>query len=143
MKKLLVICSLVFSITLYAQRGENKDTPISDTTISQQENMVDSLIDYLNKQDWSYLQAKEDWAWHGKLFIHFNRHGISNRVKYSIEHGYVHQEDFYSRTKRQLKRQVKQTLLNRDLSELNPPSRYKIKISLNYSADKKELVWSR
>ena len=62
MKKLLVICSLVFSITLYAQSGENKDTPISDTTISQQENMVDSLIDYLNKQDWSYLRAKEDWA---------------------------------------------------------------------------------
>jgi len=143
MKKLLIICFLGFSITLFAQSGENKDTPISDTTISFQENIVDSLIDYLNNQDWSYLRVKEDWAWHGKLFIHFNRHGISNRVKYSIEHGYVHHDDLYSQAKRQLKRQVKQTLLNRDLSELNPPSRYTIKISLNYSVDKRELVWSR
>ena len=143
MKKLLVICYLVFSITLYAQSGENKDTPISDTTISQQEFIVDSLINYLNMQDWSYLRAKEDWAWHGKLFVHFNRHGISNKVKYKIESGYVHDDDFYLQTKKQLIRQVKQTLLNRDLSDLNPQPRYEIKISLNYSTDKKELVWNR
>ena len=143
MKKLLVICYLVFSITLYAQGGENIDTPISDTTISQQDYIVDSLINYLNKQDWSYLQAKEDWAWYGKLFVHFNRHGISNKVKYNIESGYVHDDDFYLRTKKQLKHQVKQTLLNKDLSDLNPQSSYKFKINLNYSTDKKELVWSR
>jgi len=60
MNKLLVICSLVFSITLFAQSGENKDTPVSDTTISQQENIFDSMIDYLNNQDWTYLRVKED-----------------------------------------------------------------------------------
>ena len=143
MKKSLVICFLVLSITLFAQDDKNKDTSTSGTTISQQEYIVDSLINYLNKQDWSYLRAKKDWAWHGKLFVHFNKHGISNKVKYNIESGYVHDDDFYLRTKKQLIRQVKQTLLNRDLSDLNPQSRYKIKINLNYSTDKKELVWSR
>ena len=97
----------------------------------------------MNQEDWSYLRSTTDWAWYGKLFIHFNKHGISNKVKYDIEGGHGHEENLYSQRRKQLIRQVKQTLLNRDFSDLNPQSRYEIKISLKYSTDKKDLVWSR
>ena len=142
MKKLLSIIFLFLSITLFAQESEIDNTLNSDSSISQKDFIIDALISYLNQQDWSYLRAKKDWGWYGKLVIHFNRHGISNKVKYKINTGFVHENDLKLPTKRKLVRQVKKTLLKRDLSDLNPQSRYEIKVMLDYSTDKKELVWS-
>ena len=113
MKKLFSIIFLVSSVALFAQESEIDNTLISDTTISQKDLIIDSLISNLNQQDWSYLRAKMDWAWYGKLFIHFNRHGISKKVKYNIESGYVHEEDLYLRTRKQLIRQVKKNTLKK------------------------------
>lgn len=110
----------------------------------QQEDLIlDSLISYLNQQDWSYLKANNDWGWHGDIIILFNKKGFVKRVRSDFHSGYTHQDDIYLRTADRLKRQVRKTLKQRDLSHLKPPPEYKVKIALNYTSADREVIWSR
>ena len=49
--------------------------------------ILDSLISYLNQQDWSYLKAKNDWGWHGDIIIIFNKKGFVKRVRSDFHSG--------------------------------------------------------
>ena len=60
--------------------------------------ILDSLISYLNQQDWSYLKAKNDWSWHGDIIIIFNKKGFVKRVRSDFHSGYTHQDDIYLQT---------------------------------------------
>jgi hypothetical protein len=105
--------------------------------------ILDSLISYLNQQDWSYLKANNDWGWYGDIIIIFNKKGFVKRVRSDFHSGYTHQDDIYLRTADRLKRQVRKTLKQGDLSHLNPPPEYKVKIALKYTSANREVVWSR
>ena len=107
----------------------------------QKEQIADSLVAYLNLQDWSYLKAKNDWGWHGELIIYFNKKGIIKKVRSDFHSGYTHQDDIYLGTANRLKRQVRKTLKKRDFAYLNPPLEYRIKLLLTYTTANKELVW--
>ena len=105
--------------------------------------ILDSLISYLNQQDWSYLKAKNDWGWHGDIIIIFNKKGFVKRVRSDFNSGYTHQDDIYLRTADRLKRQVRKTLKQIALSHLEPPPEYTVNVALNYTSADKEVVWSR
>ena len=108
----------------------------------QKEQIADSLVAYLNQQDWSYLKAKNDWGGHGELITYFNTKGIIKKVRSDFHSGYTHQDDIYLGTADRLKRQVRKTLKKRDFAHLNPPLEYRIKLSLTYTTVNRELVWS-
>ena len=105
--------------------------------------LTDSLLAYLNQQDWSYLKAENDWEWHGDIIMLFKKNGFIKRVKSDFQSGYTHKDDIRLRTADKLKRQVRKSLKQVDLSHLNPPSEYKVNIVLNYTSASREVVWSR
>lgn len=108
----------------------------------QKERIADSLVAYLNLQDWSYLKAKNDWGWHGELIIYFNKKGLIKKVRSDFHSGYTHKDDIYLGTADRLKRQVRKTLKKRDFAHLNPPLEYRIKLLLTYTTVNREVVWS-
>ena len=125
----------------YPDVSEKNESAIFN--IINEDLILDSLISYLNQQDWSYLKAKNDWGWHGDIIIIFNKKGFIKRVRSDFHSGYTHQDDIYLRTANRLKRQVRKTLKQRDLSHLEPPPEYTVNVALNYTSADREVVWSR
>lgn len=104
--------------------------------------LTDSLISYFNQQDWAYLKAENDWGWHGELILLFNKKGLIKRVKSDFHSGYTHQNDINLRSADKLSRQVRKMLKKGDFTHLNPPSEYRIAISLTYTTATRKLVWN-
>ena len=102
---------------------------------------IDSMLVYLNEQDWGYMATTNDWVLHNYIIVSFNKNGIIKKVKFEIQSGVINDDDLFSKSIKQLKKQVKKALVNLDFSLFEPPDSYKINIALTFHSSKKELTW--
>ncbi len=134
------------STNLSLENIKNGFSKISDSVkiaSNESDGIKDSLISYLNHQDWSYLKAANDWSWSGNLIILFNDKGVIKKVRSDIQSGHTHKDDLLLGTRGKFKRQVRKSLRKKDLSHLNPPKKYIVKVLIKYNSSNKEVIWSR
>lgn len=130
----------VTSVHTFRCKNDEKSTRANQWLLSAQP--IDSMLYYLNNQDWSFMASANDWIFHNNILVSFSKKGKINNVKYEIQSGTIYQDDLYSKDMRQLKKQIKKSLMNLDFSLFNPPESYSLNIALTYNSSNGELNWS-
>jgi len=130
----------VTSVHTFVCKNDDKSSRANNWLLAKQP--IDSILVYLNEQDWGYMASTNDWILHMNIIVNFNQHGKIKKVNFEIQSGMIYHDDIYSNSIKRLKKQVKKALVNLDLSLFDPPDSYKVNIALTFHSSKSELVWS-
>ena len=129
----------VTSVHTFRCKNNERSDKVNRWLLSEQP--IDSMLFYLNKQDWGFMASANDWILYNNVIVNF-KHGKISKVNFEIQSGMIYQDDMYSNSIKRLKKQVEKALLNLDLSLFEPPESYKINIALTFHSSTKELTWS-
>ena len=129
----------VTSVHTFRCKSDERSDKVNRWLLSEQP--IDSMLYYLNEQDWGFMASANDWILYSNVIVNF-KHGKINKVNFEIQSGMIYQDDMYSNSIKRLKKQVEKALLNLDLSLFEPPESYKVNIALTFHRSNKELTWS-
>ena len=138
-EKLPVGC-YVTSVHSFRCKNDEKSEKANKWLLSKQP--TDSMLYYLNEQDWGFMATTNDWILYINVIVNFNKHGKINKVNYKIQSGKIYQDDIYSRSIKHLKKQIKKSLINLDFSLFEPTDRYMFNFSLTLHSSKNKIKWS-
>ena len=130
----------VTSVHTFRCKNDEKSERANRWLLSKQP--TDSMLYYLNEQDWGFMETTNDWVLYNHIIVFFNKKGKIKKVKYEIQSGRIYQDDMYSRSIKHLKKQIKKSLNKLDFSLFDPPDSYILNVSLTFHRSKKELTWS-
>ena len=128
----------VTSVHTFRCKNDERSDKVNRWLLS--ERPIDSMLYYLNEQDWAYMASSNDWVLYNTVIVNFKL-GKITKVNFEIQSGMIYHDDIYSSNIKRLKKQVKKALLNLDLSLFEPPDSYKVNLALTFHRSNKELIW--